>query len=262
MAPPLILLTNDDGIRAPGLRVLSRALQALGEVVVVAPLDERSAVSHALTIHRPIRIHPFGKGRFAITGTPVDCVLFALQKISPRRPALLVSGINAGANLGDDTLYSGTVAAAREGSMYQIPSIAVSAALAKTRPDYSLAADFTCRLAACVLHRGLPSGVFLNLNFPERRPLGVRITRQGSKLVQSLITEKDDPRGKKYYWIGEDQSEWHGDPDTDYFAVRNGYISITPLQRDQTAHEVLGTLDHLPRSLNGAGGQKLERKKR
>lgn len=236
---PLIVVTNDDGIRARGLRALARVLEPLGEVFVVAPTQENSAVSHSLTIHDPIRILPLGKRRFALTGTPVDCVLFALQKICPRKPDLLVSGINAGANLGDDTLYSGTVAAAREGSLYEVPSIAVSQVVPRTPGSYAVAAEFTRVLAAKVLRHGLPVGIFLNLNFPMKRPIGVKITRQGSKLVQSFIAEKDDPRGRKYYWIGEDQSEWNAEPDTDYFAIKNGYISISPLQRDQTAYHAL-----------------------
>lgn len=238
---PLIVVTNDDGIQALGLRALARALERLGEVFVVAPAQENSAVSHSLTIHHPIRILRQRARRFALAGTPVDCVLFAIQKICPRKPDLLVSGINAGANLGDDILYSGTVAAAREGSMYDIPSIAVSQAQIGMSRSCAAAADFTRLLAAKVLRSGLPVGVFLNLNFPMKAPIGVKITRQGSKQVQSFIAEKDDPRGRKYYWIGEDQSEWNAEPDTDYFAIKNGYISISPLQRDQTAYQALKT---------------------
>ena len=242
---PLIVVTNDDGIQARGLRALARALEDLGDVIVVAPADESSGVSHSLTIHRPVRIQSLGKGRFAVTGTPVDCVLFALQQISPRRLDLVISGINAGANLGDDTHYSGTVAAAREASLHRIPAIAASHAQGDRIPDYGRAAAFTASLAERVLRDGLRTGVFINLNFPVDRPLGVRITRQGTKQIRSLISEKDDPRGKKYYWIGEDVSEWDAEPDTDYFAVRSGYISLSPLQRDQTAHDLLGSLEEL-----------------
>lgn len=238
----LIVVTNDDGIQSRGLRALTRALSTLGDILVVAPATENSAVSHSLTIHHPVRINPLGKQRFSVTGTPVDCVLFALQKLSPRKPSLLVSGINAGANLGDDTLYSGTVAAAREGSMYNVPSIAVSQMQLRPPRSYAAAAKITRSLAAAVLKKGLPAGVFLNLNIPIGPPLGVKVTRQGSKLVQSYIAEKDDPRGRKYYWIGEDQSEWNAQPGTDYFAIRNGYISVSPLQRDQTAYHAMKAL--------------------
>ncbi|HEY2934671.1 MAG TPA: 5'/3'-nucleotidase SurE [Acidobacteriota bacterium] len=240
MSKPLIFVTNDDGINAPGLRALARALESLGEVILAAPADEKSAVSHSLTIHHPVRIWPVGKRRFAVTGTPVDCVLFGLQKLTDRKPDLLVSGINAGANVGDDTLYSGTVAAAREGSLYQVCSIAVSHAILNSKPDYLAAAEFTRDLAAAVLKEGLPPGVFLNLNFPAGKPIGVKITRQGTKEIQdSLISEKDDPRGQKYYWIGQDVNDFTGEPDTDYFALKNGYISISPLQRDATAYRAL-----------------------
>ncbi|MBI4456786.1 MAG: 5'/3'-nucleotidase SurE [Acidobacteria bacterium] len=254
MMRPLILLTNDDGIHARGLRALTRALASLGEVVVVAPADESSAISHSLTIHRPVRIRSLGKRRFAVTGTPVDCVVFALQKITARKPDLLVSGINAGANLGDDTLYSGTVAAAREGSLHEIPSLAVSQVLLRENASYALAAEFTRTLAEKILKEGLPAEIFLNLNFPLQAPRGVKITRQGTKRIQSFIAEKDDPRGKKYYWIGEDEGEWNVEPDTDYFAVKNGYISISPLQRDQTAYEALKAVRVLSRlNFNGRG---------
>lgn len=248
MSKLLIIVTNDDGIRAPGLRSLARALETVADVIVVAPSEERSATSHSLTIHHPVRIHTAGRRRYAVTGTPVDCVLFALQKISPRKPDMVIAGINAGANLGDDTMYSGTVAAAREASLYQIPAMAVSQAVLRNKPNYSVAADFTRELAIRILKHGLPPGVFLNLNFPVDKPLGVKVTRQGTKLVQSFIAEKDDPRGRKYYWIGEDQSEWNVEPDTDYFAVKSGYVSISPLQRDQTAYSVLKSIR---RSLDG-----------
>jgi 5'-nucleotidase len=142
--------------------------------------------------------------------------------------------------------------------LYESPAIAVSLALSRSRPDYQSAAVFTARLADSVLRLGLPPGVFLNLNFPASRPIGVKITRQGSKIVQSMIAEKSDPRGKKYYWIGEDQSEWGGEPDTDYFAVKNGYVSITPLQRDQTAHAVLTVLDHLSLPLHGVAAEEAQ----
>lgn len=235
----LILLTNDDGAEAPGLLALKEELSPLGELLVMAPSEERSAVSHGLTIHHPIRVREISERHYALTGTPVDCVLFAVRKLLPRVPDLVVSGINQGPNLGDDILYSGTVAAAREAALYRIPALAVSLVTEGENPDYSAAAGWVHRLIQELYPDRLPAGTFLNVNIPEGEPRQYRFTRQGSKLVASSIEEKSDPRGRSYYWIGPDESEWVVEADTDYQAIRDQVVSITPLQRDQTDYRTL-----------------------
>ena len=234
----LILLTNDDGIGASGLSALKHVLGDLGSVVTVAPSEERSAASHGLTIHRPIRITPVSTDTYAVTGTPVDCVIFALRKILPRLPDLVVSGINHGANLGDDIFYSGTVAAAREASLNRLSAMAVSLA-SQRREDYAPAAGFVRRLIEEIYPKGISPGTFLNVNIPDGRATEYRYTRQGSKRVANAILEKEDPRGRSYYWIGQDMSEWEVEADTDYQAIQEGLVSVTPLQRDQTDYRTL-----------------------
>lgn len=235
----LILLTNDDGVESPGLRLLATALADFGTIVVVAPAEERSAASHALTIHQPIRVKEIQENHYSLTGTPVDCVLFAVRKLLPRLPDLVVSGINCGPNLGDDILYSGTVAAAREAALYRIPALAISLVTRKECPDYGPATRFVRRLTEEFYPERIPQGTFLNVNIPEGELREYRFTRQGSKLVASSIQEKSDPRGRTYYWIGPDESEWVIEADTDYQAIRHGVVSITPLQRDQTDYRTL-----------------------
>ncbi len=234
----LILLTNDDGIGAPGLTHLERALAPLGRIVTVAPAGERSAASHALTLMSPLRIHAAGDDRYAVDGTTADCILVAMNKILPQPPHLVVSGINAGNNLGDDTVYSGTVAGAREGSMYGIPSVAFSLRYAAVM-DFAFWAGRAAALCRRLLDSPLPPGIFLNVNFPDAPPRGVRTTRLSRKFARSSIYENDDPRGMKYYWIGEDESSWDQADDTDFWAVTNGYVSITPLHRDQTSYDMI-----------------------
>ncbi len=238
----LILATNDDGVEALGLRTMAEELKPLGKVVVVAPYDERSAVSHGLTIHQPLRLFERQRNYYALTGTPVDCVLFALRKLLPRLPDLIVSGINHGANLGDDVHYSGTVAGAREGALYGIPSIATSLVTVGSSPDFKRAAKYLKRLVLEFYPERIPPGTFLNVNVPEGNPNRYRLTRQGTKLVTSSIEEKRDPRGRKYFWIGRDDSEWVIEADTDYQAIQDGAVSITPLQRDQTDYRALKNL--------------------
>lgn len=234
----LILLTNDDGIEARGLKVLQESLRSLGRVVTVAPSEERSASGHGLTIHHPIRITPLREDYYSVSGTPVDCVIFAFRKILSRLPDLVVSGINHGPNLGDDVHYSGTVAAAREAAFYQIPALAVSL-VSRDKDDYSNAGAFTSRLIREFHPWGWPGGTFLNVNIPGGSPVGYRVTRQGSKRIASHIEEKEDPRGRAYYWIGQDPSVWQVEAETDYQAISDGFVSVTPLQRDQTDYRSL-----------------------
>lgn len=235
----LILLTNDDGAESVGLRALKQELDSLGKLVVVAPAEERSAVSHALTIHQPIRVREIEEDHYSLTGTPVDCVLFAVRKLLPRLPDLVLSGINNGPNLGDDILYSGTVAAAREAALYRVPALAVSLVTRNENPNFSPAAAFIKKIVQELYPGRIPQGSFLNVNIPEGDPRDYRFTRQGSKLVASSIQEKSDPRGRTYYWIGPDESEWVVEADTDYQAIKDRVVSITPLQRDQTDYRTL-----------------------
>ena len=239
-SPPLILVSNDDGIHSDGLAALAAALAPLGEVVVVAPDREQSACSHALTLHRPLRVNPVGGGRFTVDGTPTDCVNLAVNGILPRRPALVVSGINRGANLGDDVTYSGTVSAAMEGTLLRIPAIAMSQ-VGRADYDFAPAAEFAARLAARVLEQGLPPDTLLNVNVPEltdgRRPSGVAYTRMGRRRYGDAIVEKLDPRGRKYYWIGGEELDFEQEEGTDFHAVNLGLISVTPIHLDLTNYK-------------------------
>jgi 5'-nucleotidase len=241
----IILISNDDGIRSEGIKSLARALKKLGEVYVVAPDRERSAASHSLTLHRPLRVEKVGPRLYAVDGTPTDCISLAVNGILPRRPSIVVSGINQGWNLGEDISYSGTVSAAMEGTLLGIPSIAISLA-GKERFNFKDAADFAVRLTRRILKRGLPKDTLLNVNVPQmpktKKIKGYRITRQGKRIFDDVVVEKVDPRGKKYYWIGGDMVEWEGGSDTDFHAISKGYISITPVHLDMTNYPSMNEL--------------------
>jgi 5'-nucleotidase len=241
MADPLILVTNDDGIHAPGIRALAPALRGLGEVWVVAPDREASASSHSLTLKHPLRAEKIEPNVIAVDGSPADCVNLAIVKLLPRRPALVVSGINRGGNLGDDVFYSGTVGAAREATFFGVPAIAVSVA-AKAELDYGPAAAFTLRLSGRVIERGLPERTLLNVNVPAGRPRGVAVTVQGRRSHEGTILEGLDPRNRTYYWIEEGRDHWVSDHMSDIVAIRSGLISVSPLQTDTTHHQALGAL--------------------
>ncbi len=233
---PLILLTNDDGIASPGLTALRQAIGPVGRVVVIAPDRDNSAVSHALTMNRPLRIRKLEDGMYTLDGTPTDCVAVGLGRILQKKPDLLISGINSGPNLGDDITYSGTVSAAVEGTMYSIPSMAVS--LAGQPPhDFIPAGRAAARLAAMILARGLPENTLMNVNIPAKAITGTRVTRQGRRLWENTIHETFDPRGRKHYWIGGGTPVRDSALDTDVHAIRTGYISITPIHLDLTNHE-------------------------
>ena len=244
MKPPLILVTNDDGVHAPGIRMLHEAVNSLGNAVIVAPERDNSAVSHALTMNRPLRVIDLGNGVFTIDGTPTDCVTIAINKILAAKPDLLVSGINPGGNLGDDISYSGTVSAAIEGTMYGIPSLAFS--LAGQPPfDFEVAAGVAWKLASLALAWHLPPSTLLNINIPPLpagKIQGIRFTRQGRRVYRDSIQETFDPWGRQHYWIGGGTVHWSGGDDTDDEAVRNGYISVTPIQLDLTNHSGLAYL--------------------
>ncbi len=252
MARKHVLVTNDDGIGAEGLQVLETALAAMGEfrVTVVAPNDQQSASSHSLTLTSPLRILDRGPGRFSVTGTPTDSVLVALEKILVDDPPdMVLSGINHGPNMGQDVIYSGTVAAAMEGTMFGIPSYALS--LAVWHPT-----DFSGALAAVrhylpdILRFPLEPGTLLNINIPAGSPeeiRGVRPSRLGSRVYHDVITEQVDPRGRPYLWIAGHGPTWQEDSDSDAAAIRNGYVSVTPLVIDMTDGPTLSAMSGMAR---------------
>jgi len=239
---PLILVTNDDGVQSEGIHVLAEAMKALGDVVVVGPLQEASAIGHALTLRRPLRIETIREGVYAVDGTPTDCVNLGCEIILKRLPDLVVSGINKGWNLGDDITYSGTVSGALEGALLGAPGIAVS--LRRT-PDYDFgpSAAAAATVARMVLSQGIPPRTFLNINVPTGMPKGLRVTTQAKRNHVTQIDSRTDPRGNAYYWIEEALDEYHPDSGrTDYEAVMAGYASVTPLQPDMTAYDVVDRL--------------------
>src|SRR5262245_25441987 len=203
---PRILVTNDDGYFSEGIEALSKALEAVGEVTVVAPASEQSATAHSLTLARPLRARQVGERRYTVDGTPTDCILLAMTKILSEPPDIVVSGINHGANLGDDVTYSGTVAGALEAAVFKLPGIAVS--LAAREGDFTPAASFAAVLTAKVLKVGLPAGSILNVNVPVGEIRGARLTHQGVVSTIPDIIEGVDPRGRTYYWIGSPKLSW------------------------------------------------------
>ena len=243
---PLIVVTNDDGIRAGGLTALAAAAEELGEVWVIAPESEQSAMSHALTLHHPLRIRKYGERRFSVDGTPTDCVFFAVLHICPRRPAIILSGVNRGPNLGDDVTYSGTVSAALEGALMELPGVASSLVIQNEGPrDYASAAQHTIEVAKQVLKNGLPPRVYLNVNVPQipaSEIKGVRVTSLGHSSYDNRIVICEDPRGRPYYWIGGSEFETRDIPGSDCNAVLDGYVSVTPLFADPTRHEMIEEL--------------------
>ncbi len=238
MDRPLILVSNDDGYFSDGIQALAGAMQDLGEVVVVAPEAEQSAASHAISLHRPLRIKEIRPNWFAVDGTPTDCAYLAINHIlRGRKPALMVSGINHGPNLADDVTYSGTVAAAMEASLLGIPAIAFSLATRKTF-EFSAAARFARSLAAAALARPLRPDMLLSVNVPAGEIQGYRVTRLGKHSYGFDVIEKVDPRGRQYYWIGGNEYQFEETPGTDVHAVlKDGLVSVTPLHLDLTDEE-------------------------
>jgi 5'-nucleotidase len=230
----VLLLSNDDGYSSEGLQELADALEPLGEVWVVAPDRENSAVSHALTLNRPLRLTRLGPRRFAVDGTPTDCICIgAGHVLKGRLPDLVVSGINFGANMGIDVHYSGTVSAAFEAATLGVPALAVSQVVGEGF-TFGPAARFARRLAERVLERGLPPGTLLNVNVPPTPPVGVRFTRLGKHRYVEGIVELLDPRGRTCYWIGGGPPVWEDIPGTDFSVINEGFISVTPLHLDLT----------------------------
>lgn len=254
MTTPLILLTNDDGIHAPGLRVLAESLASLGEVVVYAPDRQRSAVGHGVSLHQPLRVTETAPGWYMVDGTPSDCLILAVRGLLGRRPQLVVSGINAGANLGDDVTYSGTVAGAFEGMLLGLPAFAISNIGPRPR-HYEAAGRVARLLAEHILEHGLPGDVMLNVNLPDvpfDSLRGIVFTCMGRRNYQDEIITRKDPRGGAYYWIGGAQPDHFTTAGSDFEAIENGQVSVTPLLRDLTAHAALETLRERPLSLRQA----------
>ncbi len=246
MAAPLLLVTNDDGVRSEGIRALADGLEGLGRVVVIAPDREQSATSHSITLDRPVRVNHLSEGWLSVEGTPTDCVLLAANSLLGEKPALVVSGINHGPNLGDDVTYSGTVAAAMEGHLLDIPSIAVSLSTGSSPLHFATAARFARRIAAKLLDEGSPNGALLNVNIPnlaEEAIRGIRITRLGKRLYVDSVIEKTDPRGKPYFWIGGSPS-WESGKNTDHAAVLEGFVSVTPLHLDLTDYKAVVEMEN------------------
>lgn len=203
---------------------------------MVAPDRDNSAVSHSLTMHRPLRLTKLNQGQYTIDGTPTDCVAIALNKIVTKPPDLLVSGINPGINVGDDISYSGTVSAAVEGTMYGIPSLAISQG-GEQPQEFSEAALMATKLARLILAQGLPADTLLNVNMPAQSDIkGIKVTRQGRRLWKNAIQETSDPWGRKCYWIGGGTPRSDSEPDTDSHAIEAGYVSVTPIHLDLTNH--------------------------
>jgi len=249
---PNILITNDDGIHAPGLRALVQAMQDLGTVTVVAPSRERSAAAQSLTLRQPIYCDEIAEREYSIEGTPADAMILAIHKLLPERPDIVVSGINRGGNVGENIYYSGTIGAAMEAAVNRIPALAVSVAYRGREFDFAPAAHFTRTLVPLVLRDGLPSGVMLNVNVPQDWTGEVRITRQSSKITRNLLQPGTDPRGRRYYWLSEQKLTGEIDPQTDHAAIRDGAASITPLEVDQTHPASLEHLAHWVKSLEEA----------
>lgn len=242
----LILVSNDDGIEARGIRILARSLKKIrgAKVIVVAPDREKSAASHALTIHRPLRIKKISPGFYAVDGTPTDAVMLAVHSILKKKPDLIVSGINRGANLGEDVHYSGTVSAAMEGAIMGIPAIAISV-VGSTHFRYDVAARFSVKLARRILREGLPPGLVLNVNVPNLHPKkirGVLATQLGKHLYGDINIEKIDPRGRPYYWIGGNPNRFEERKGSDCEAYLAGKISVTPIKVDLTDRAFLGKM--------------------
>ncbi len=246
----LILVTNDDGIRSPGLRILATALSPLGRVVVVAPDRNRSAVGHALTLERPLRAEQVKPDVYAVDGTPTDCVHLGIHGLLLEKPDLVVSGINRGSNVGDDITYSGTVSAALEATLMGLPAFAMSYDSHLPQPEgLDFAAEVAFKLAKKILAEGLPAETFLNVNVPHGECRGLQMTKQGTRRYNEQIITNKDPRGRNYYWIAGSEIASVDLPGTDSHALHRGFISVSPLRtnltHEQSYCDLQGWLDSL-----------------
>jgi 5'-nucleotidase len=249
---PHILLTNDDGYGAPGLCALAEALADLAEVSVVAPSSEKSGAAQSLTLRQPIVAQQVAERHWSVDGTPADCVIVALHKLLPEKPDLVISGINFGANLGENVYYSGTVGAAREAALHHLPAVAISLCSKAQGAKFENAARIARTTAEMILKEGLPDQVLLNLNVPQPWNGEVRFTRQSKKITRNQLSEGKDPRGRSYFWLFEQKIDRDVEPDTDYAAIFSGAVSVTPLHLDPTHTESLNHLSHWAKAL-GAG---------
>src|SRR6202166_3752324 len=239
-----ILLTNDDGYEAPGLRALAAAFEGFATVSIVAPSREQSGAAQSLTLRQPIVCHSIAERQWAIDGTPADCVIVALHKLLPERPDMVISGINFGANLGENVYYSGTVGAAREAALHHIPAFAMSLCSKGAGVKFDAAARVARSTAELILKEGLPDQVLLNVNVPEPWTGGVKLTRQSKKITRNQLSEGKDPRGRTYFWLFEQRIDRDVAPDSDYAAIFAGEVSVTPLHLDPTHTESLNHLSH------------------
>lgn len=236
-----ILCTNDDGYLAQGVQVLAEAARQLGEVTIVAPDREQSATSHSLTLHNPLRARRAPDGALVVDGTPTDCVILAVNELMDHRPDVCLSGVNHGSNMGEDVLYSGTVAAAMEATVLGIPAIAVSHA-GHQHDGLEVWVDTLVTLLRGILERDFPADTLLNVNLPPIEPSqvkGVRVTSLGKRMYNDSLTKALDPSGREYYWIGGGDLSWSGTTDSDFGAVHEGYVSVTPLHLDLTNYKLL-----------------------
>lgn len=238
-----ILITNDDGYHSEGIIALETALKEIGECFVVAPASEMSGASHSLTLARPLRIRQIDERHWTVDGTPTDCVTLAINQIfsSEMRPHICVSGINHGPNLGDDATYSGTVAGAMEATILGVPGIAFSLAVSRN-PDFAESMKVAREITQKAISEGIPKNTLLNVNIPKGVPKGIHITKQGLKDARPIISEHIDPRGKPYFWIGEQRNGFHAEGGTDFEAIDEGFVSVTPMRTDLTNYAAIELL--------------------
>src|SRR5512143_14035 len=232
MTRPLVLCSNDDGIEAPYLTALAALIEAFADVVVVAPERQRSAASHAITLHKPLRLTEVAPHRYSLSGTPVDCVYLGVLKLCDRKPHVVVSGINDGYNLGSDVFYSGTVAAAVEGALRGAAGIACS--LAPRAKDVDHAVEFAAKVVRAAVEEPIPAGTVLNVNMPGKGMQEYQWTTLGRRLYEDDVAERHDPRGRPYYWVGGGPAGHENVEGTDRVAVARGWISISPMHLDLT----------------------------
>ncbi|NUN15182.1 MAG: 5'/3'-nucleotidase SurE [Myxococcales bacterium] len=245
MNRPMFLVTNDDGIESPGIQLLEAAASLFGDVLTVAPKSEMSAVGQSITLHAPLRMQKYSDSRFAVvTGTPTDCIYLATNHLVAKQPSMVLSGINHGANLGYDVVYSGTVAGARQAALQKIPAIAFSYAGGVTPPTDDIL-PYVIEIIRQTLTQRFPREVFLNVNIPSTKigPVaGYKVTRLGHRIFSTTVESRIDPRGSEYVWIAGRRSGDDDFPDSDSTAIQQGFVSVTPIQLDTTAHSLIPTL--------------------
>ncbi|MGM0568675.1 MAG: 5'/3'-nucleotidase SurE [Elusimicrobiota bacterium] len=239
-----ILITNDDGIQAPALDILEEKFSRLGNVTVVAPEFPMNAKSSSISLHKPVRICKYSRNRYSVSGTPADSCRVGILSIMDDNVDFVVSGINDGANLGDDISYSGTVAAAREAALLRVPSLAVSLVIDKLK-NFNAAGDIAFEVASRIISRGIPERKLLNLNVPDipaENIKGIKLSRLGIRIYERKVREREDPAGRKYYWIIGESIDGHSDSGTDFEAISQDYASLTPVTLDSTDYDFLKEL--------------------